>query len=63
MLTDDKFKNIAGNLELELVKLYKHQGEIDEAVNRLETIVNDRQRTLVSAEKDWETMYGGKTTG
>tara|TARA_Y100000590_G_C15733047_1_gene1017699 strand:- start:993 stop:2756 length:1764 start_codon:yes stop_codon:yes gene_type:complete len=50
MLTDDKFKNIAGNLELELVKLYKHQGEIEEAVNRLETIVNDRQRTLVSAE-------------
>ena len=47
MLTDDKFKYIAGNLELELVKLYKHQGEIDEAVNRLETIVNDRQRTLV----------------
>ena len=50
MLTDDKFKNIAGNLELELVQLYKNQGEIDEAINRLLTIVNDRQRTLVSAE-------------
>jgi len=50
MLTDDKFKNISGNLELELVQLYKHQGEIDEAINRLETIVNDRQRTLISAE-------------
>ena len=50
MLTDEKFKNISGNLELELVQLYKNQGEIDEAINRLETIVNDRQRTLVSAE-------------
>ena len=50
MLTDDKFKNIAGNLELELVQLYKNQGEIDEAIIRLETIVNDRQRTLISAE-------------
>ncbi|MBH10360.1 MAG: hypothetical protein CMG74_08430 [Candidatus Marinimicrobia bacterium] len=50
MLTNEKFKNIGGNLELELAKLYKHQGEIDEAVNRLLTIVNDRQRTPVSAE-------------
>ena len=50
MLTDDKFKRIAGNLELELVQLYRAQGEISEIETRLESIVNDYQRTLVSAE-------------
>ena len=50
MLTDDKFKRISGNLELELVQLYRAQGEISEIETRLESIVNDYQRTLVSAE-------------
>ena len=50
MLTDDKFKRIAGNLELELVQLYRAQGEISEIKTRLESIVNDYQRTPVSAE-------------
>ena len=50
MLTDDKFKNIAGNLELELVQLYRAQGETEEIETRLESIVNDYQRTTVSAE-------------
>lgn len=50
MLTDDKFKSISGNLELELVELYKSQGETSEVEARLETIVNNYQRTLVSAE-------------
>ena len=50
MLTDDKFKRIAGNLELELVQLYRAQGEISEIETRLESIVNDYQRTKVSAE-------------
>ena len=50
MLTDDKFKRIAGNLELELVQLYRAQGEESEIESRLESIVNAYQRTLVSAE-------------
>ena len=50
ILTDDKFKRIAGNLELELVQLYKAQGEDSEIVTRLENITNEYQRTLVSAE-------------
>ncbi len=50
MLTDEKFKNIAGNLELELVQRYMGQGELEEAISRLETIINDYQRTKVSAE-------------
>jgi len=50
MLTDDKFKRIAGNLELELVQLYRAQGEMSEIETRLESIVNDYPRTPVSAE-------------
>ena len=50
MLTDDKFKRISGNLELELVQLYRAQGEISEIEIRLESIVNDYPRTPVSAE-------------
>ena len=50
MLTDDKFNRIAGNLELELVQLYKVQGETSEIETRLESIVSDYPRTLVSAE-------------
>jgi len=50
MLTDGKFKQIAGNLELELVQLYKAQGDDSEIETRLESITNDYQRTSVSAE-------------
>ncbi|MBT3180508.1 MAG: hypothetical protein HOB40_07295 [Candidatus Marinimicrobia bacterium] len=50
MLTDDKFKGIAGNLELELVQLYREQNEIEDIESRLESIVNTYQRTPVSAE-------------
>ena len=50
MLADDKFNRISGNLELELVQLYRAQGEFSEIETRLESIVNDYQRTLVSAE-------------
>tara|TARA_A100000164_G_C21944913_1_gene793311 strand:+ start:23508 stop:25265 length:1758 start_codon:yes stop_codon:yes gene_type:complete len=50
MLSDDKFKNISGNLEIELSKLYIQQGDINEAITRLETITNDRRKSLISAE-------------
>ncbi len=50
MLVDSKFERIAGNLELELVQLYKAQGETSEIENRLESIVDEYQRTSVSAE-------------
>ena len=50
MLLDDKFSRIAGELELELVQLYKAQGDRSDIESRLETIVNDYQRTTVSAE-------------
>ena len=50
MLADDNFNRISGNLELELVQLYRAQGEFSEIETRLESIVNDYQRTLVSAE-------------
>ena len=50
MLLDDKFNRISGELELELVQLYKAQGDIEDIESRLETIVNDYQRTTVSAE-------------
>ena len=50
MLVDDKFKNIKGNLELELVKLYVNQEDIDNALVRLESIINDYPRTPTSAE-------------
>ena len=50
MLSDDKFNRISGELELELVQLYKAQGDFEDIESRLETIVNDYQRTTVSAE-------------
>ena len=50
MLADDKFKGIAGDLELELVQLYRAQGELSEIESRLESIVKDYQRTSVSAD-------------
>ena len=50
MLVDDKFKNIKGDLELELVKLYVSQEDTDNAIVRLESIINDYPRTQTSAE-------------
>ena len=50
MLVDEKFKNIKGSLELELVQLYIAQSDIDNATVRLESIVSDYPRTQTSAE-------------
>ena len=50
MLVDEKFKNIKGNLELELVQLYIAQKDIDNAVVRLESIIKDYERTKTSSE-------------
>ena len=50
MLVDEKFKNIKGSLELELVQLYIAQDDIDNAKVRLESIVSDYPRTQTSAE-------------
>ena len=50
MLVDEKFKNIKGELELELVQLYLAQGDTDNAIVRLESIIKDYQRTKISAE-------------
>tara|TARA_B100000424_G_scaffold268232_1_gene262628 strand:+ start:4300 stop:6039 length:1740 start_codon:yes stop_codon:yes gene_type:complete len=50
MLVDDKFKNIKGDLELELVQLYLAQDNIDGAIVRLESIIKDYERTKTSAE-------------
>jgi len=62
LLSDDKFKRISGNLELELVNLYRAEGEDDEIENRLESIVNDYQRTEVSAEAYYQLgeIYSSK---
>ena len=50
MLVDEKFKNIKGDLELELAQLYIDQNDVDNSVVRLESIVNDYPRTEISAE-------------
>ena len=50
MIRDDKFNKIAGDLELELVKLYRAQGEKEEIETRLESITNTYQRSKVSAQ-------------
>ena len=50
LLLDEKFKGIAGDLELELVQLYRAQGNSEEIESRLNTIVNRYQKTSVSAE-------------
>ncbi len=62
LLSDDKFKRISGNLELELVNLYRAEGEEDEIEIRLESIVNDYQRTEVSAEAYYQLgeIYSSK---
>ena len=50
MLVDIKFINIKPDLELELVKIYLSQKDIDNAIVRLEYIVNEFQKTKFSAE-------------
>ena len=50
MLVDNKFINIKPDLELELVKIYLSQKDIDNAIVRLEYIVNEFQKTKFSAE-------------
>ena len=50
MLVDNKFINIKPDLELELVKIYLSQKDIDNAIVRLEYIVNEYQKTKFSAE-------------
>ena len=50
MLIDEKFINIKGNLELELVQLYIAQKDIDNAVVRLESIIKEYERTKTSSE-------------
>ena len=50
MLADNKFINIKPDLELELVKIYLSQKDIDNAIVRLEYIVNEFQKTKFSAE-------------
>ena len=50
MLVDEKFKNIKGELELELVQLYLAQKDTDNAMVRLESIIKDYQRTKTSSE-------------
>ena len=50
MLVDEKFKNIKGDLELELVQLYLAQSDISGAEVRLESIIKDYERTKTSAE-------------
>ena len=50
MLLDENYSTIFSDLELELGKLYQQQGLHADAKNRLESIVQDYQRTLASAE-------------
>ncbi len=50
MLLDENYSTIYSDLELELAKLYQQQGRHTEAKNRLESIVQDYQRTIASAE-------------
>ena len=50
MLIDEKFKNIKGDLELELAQLYLDQNDVDNSVVRLESIVTDYPRTKTSAK-------------
>jgi len=50
MLVDEKFKNIKGELELELVQLYLAQKDTDNAMVRLESIIKDYQKTKTSSE-------------
>ena len=50
MLLDETFKTIHGDLDLELVKLYQMDGQIEEAITRIESIKEDYKNSKTSAE-------------
>jgi tetratricopeptide (TPR) repeat protein len=50
MLLDESYKSIFPSLELELVKLFEQQNLTTQARNRLETIIQEYPKTIVSAE-------------
>ena len=53
MLLDEIFKSIHGDLELELVKLYQMDNDLDAAITRLESIKEDYKNTKTSAEANF----------
>ena len=50
MLLDKTFQTIHGDLDLELVKLYQMDGQIEEAITRIESIKEDYKNSKTSAE-------------
>jgi TolA-binding protein len=50
MLLDNIYTSIHGGLELELVKLYQMNKQIDEAITRIESIKEDYKNSKTSAE-------------
>ena len=50
MLLDDIYRSIHGDLELELVKLYQMDNQIEEAITRIESIKEDYKNSKTSAE-------------
>ncbi len=50
MLIEDTYKSIHGDLELELVKLYQMDDQLNEAITRLESIKEEYKNTKTSAE-------------
>lgn len=50
MLLDDIYASIHGDLELELVKLYQMDNQLDEAITRIESIKEDYKNSKTSAE-------------
>jgi len=50
MLLDDIYTSIHGDLELELVKLYQMDKQIEEAITRIESIKEDYKNSKTSAE-------------
>jgi len=50
MLLDDIYTSIHGDLELELVKLYQMDKQIDEAITRIESIKENYKNSKTSAE-------------
>jgi len=50
MLLDKTFKTIHGDLDLELVKLYQMDGQMEEAITRIESIKEDYKNSKTSAE-------------
>ena len=50
MLLDKMFQTIHGDLDWELVKLYQMDGQIEEAITRIESIKEDYKNSKTSAE-------------